>query len=221
MFQQLRPSKLTFCDKMKSLTINHKMISRKKYSSFTQILINIFLHLAIFLFLLEILLIPEAPQFVGKGLLLRYLIIAFLLSFLFPFLFFTKRWKGNYPFLADSLYLSVFVLDMFGNSFNLYSRFFYFDLIPHFLSTGVLTVLLGLFFFKRKLSNLHFSFLIIGLATFIHLGLEILEFSQDVLANTHNVRGASDTINDLLVGVLGSFLASFLLMRKRKREFIV
>jgi hypothetical protein len=44
----------------------------------------------------------------------------------------------------------------------------------------------------------------LGVANTIHLGLEAQEYYTDVLFGTHNVRGVSDTVNDLAAGLTGT-----------------
>lgn len=88
---------------------------------------------------------------------------------------------------------------MAGNSFNLYDRFYDFDLIPHFHGTGAIALVF--------LSGFGLSFLSgIGLANIIHVLLEAQEYYTDVFFQTHNVRGVFDVVNDLFVGVLATFI---------------
>lgn len=180
------------------------------------IFINILIRLAILYFLAEVLFNPLDPRFAGKAIPIRNLVIVISLSLLFPILYYGKK-KGwfdfahhKYPFWLDNLYLSIFALDMAGNSFNLYDSIFYFDLVPHFYGTGVVTVvLLGAF-------GLNFTGSV-GLANIIHMALEAQEFYTDVLFGTHNVRGAFDTVNDLTVGLLGAIIyAVFYFLWRRK-----
>lgn len=161
------------------------------------LILNIAIRLSIFYFLGEVLLFPDDPRFAGKAIPLRNFIIVITLSLIFPILYFLKKKWRHYPFWWDNLYLSIFWLDMAGNSFNLYDSYFYFDLIPHFHSTASLAaVLLGAFGFSYWGG--------IGFANIIHLLLEAQEYYTDVLFKTHNVRGTFDVVNDLVVGVLGT-----------------
>lgn len=163
------------------------------------LIINILIRLSILYFLGEVLLFPDDPRFAGKAIPIRNLIIVISLSLLFPILYFWKKKWGKYPFWWDNLYLSIFFLDMAGNSFNLYDSYFYFDLIPHFHSTAALAaVLLGAFSFSFWGG--------VGLANIIHMLLEAQEYYTDVFLGTHNVRGTFDVVNDLLVGILGTII---------------
>lgn len=177
------------------------------------LIINILIRLSILYFLGEVLLFPDDPRFAGKAIPIRNFIIVISLSLLFPVLYFwKKKWK-SYPFWFDNLYLSIFWLDMAGNSFNLYDRYFYFDLIPHFHGTGaVAAVLLGAFGWTFWGG--------VGLANIIHMLLEAQEYYTDVFLETHNVRGVFDVVNDLLVGVIGTIVYGLIYLwftKRRKR----
>lgn len=184
------------------------------------IFINIAIRIAIFYFLAEVLLFPDDPRFAGKAIPIRNFIIVITLSLLFPFLYYLSK-KGKihlnglskYPFALDSLYLSIFALDMLGNSLNLYDTIFYFDLIPHFHGPGAVAVVL--------LSVLAISPLAaLGVTTTVHTFLEAQEYYTDVLFQTHNVRGIFDVVNDLLAGIFGAavyMLVFFLYKRLNKK----
>lgn len=163
------------------------------------LIFNILIRLSIVYFLGEVMLFSDDPRFAGKAIPIRNFIIVITLSLLFPILYFWKRKWGRYPFWWDSLYLSIFWLDMAGNSFNLYDSYFYFDLIPHFHGTGALAAVLvgafGMSFWGG-----------VGAVNIIHMLLEAQEYYTDVFLGTHNVRGTSDPINDLLVGILGTII---------------
>lgn len=170
------------------------------------LLFNIAIRLSIIYFLGEVLLFPDDPRFAGKAIPIRNLIIVITLSLLFPFFHFLKKRSSQvrlgwskYPVWMDNLYLSIFWLDMAGNSFNLYDSYFYFDLLPHFHSTAALAVvLLGAFGFSFWSG--------VGVANIIHMLLEAQEYYTDVLFGTHNVRGTFDVVNDLMVGILGTLI---------------
>lgn len=181
--------------------------------------VNILLRLAIAYFLIEAILLPNDPRFAGKAIPLRNLIIVGGLSMLFPMLWWIRnkanerkaKAKADYPFGTDILYLSIFALDMAGNSFNLYDTVNGFDLLAHFHGTGALAAVVLLIFAARKaagkinVTGKELLLLAIGTATIVHVALEAQEYYTDVLAGTHNVGGISDTVNDLIAGLIGSF----------------
>jgi hypothetical protein len=176
------------------------------------ILVNVALRLSILYFLGEGLLFSDDPRFAGKAIPVRNAIIVLTFSLLFPVLHrWTERWS-HYPFWLDNLYLSIFWLDMAGNSFNLYDRYYYFDLVPHFHGPAALALVLLAGFGLQWLAAL-------GTAHIVHTLLEIQEYYTDVLLGTHNVRGVEDTINDLAAGLVGMmvYLGLYALCRQLRR----
>lgn len=167
---------------------------------------NLLIRLSIFYFLAEVMLFQDDPRFAGKAIPIRNLIIVVTLSLLFPFFHFIKKKWAKYPVWFDNLYLSIFWLDMAGNSLDLYDSYFYFDLFAHFHGSGAFAAfLLGAFNFSALSSIL--------IANLIHGLLEGQEIFTDVFFGTHNVRGSFDTINDMIAGVLGTFVYAGLTYR--------
>lgn len=118
---------------------------------------------------------------------------------LFPVLHrFVRSWKA-YPFWFDSLYLSIFFLDMAGNSVNAYNTRPGFDLLTHWYGPGALAVVLMGAFAIGPLAAAGFS-------TMLHTLLEVQEIYGDQVLGTKNVRGIMDTANDLMAGLVGATL---------------
>lgn len=173
---------------------------QERLSGATGIAANLALRLSILYFLVEVLLKPNDPRFAGKAIPIRNAIIVVTFTSLFPALrWIARRWR-RYPVWLDNLYLSIFWLDMAGNSFDLYDRYYHFDLIPHFHGTGALAVVV------RGLGMSPLG--AFGVANTIHGGLEAQEYLTDVFFGTHNVRGLSDTVGDLAAGLAGTIVYS-------------
>jgi hypothetical protein len=160
------------------------------------VVINIALRVGLVVFLADAILNADDSRFAGKGIGSRGSIVL-PLSLLLPALYFTRRRGKPYPFWMDNLYLSIFALDLGGNSFDLYNSYRHFDLVPHAHGTGAATVVLAWLLRQPMLSA-------VGLATVLHIALEAQEYYSDVLFGLGNVRGTWDVVNDLVVGVLGS-----------------
>jgi hypothetical protein len=159
--------------------------------------VNVLLRASIGYFLAEVLRNPKDPRFAGKAIPIRNLIIVGGLSLLFPALHVVRRRWRRYPVWTDNLWLSLFWLDMAGNSFNLYDRYTHFDLIPHFHGTGASAVAL-----QRGFGLTRGRAFVI--ATALHSALEAQEYATDVFFGTHNVRGWWDSAGDLAAGFLGA-----------------
>ncbi len=138
-------------------------------------------------------------RYSGKSLGPRDVLISFGFAMVFP-LFWKLRYQKKdwsaYPWWYDDLYLSIFFVDMLGNSLNLYNTWEHWDHIPHFHGPGALALVIAGAFGEPIVSA-------IGISTLLHVILEIQEFYGDVILHTHNVRDTQDSMNDLLFGVLG------------------
>jgi hypothetical protein len=170
------------------------------------IALNALLRASIAAFLADTLLHPHDPRYEGKAIPLRNLVVVGSLSLTFPLLYLWQRqrrrlgsrpgWR-RYPVWSDDLFLSIFWLDMAGNFFDLYDRYFHFDLIPHAHGSGALGAVLLNAFKMQPLAAF-------GVANGIHGLLEAQEILTDVFCGTHNVRGAWDSIGDLGAGLIGT-----------------
>ncbi|HEY7625354.1 MAG TPA: hypothetical protein VIA63_10040 [Candidatus Limnocylindria bacterium] len=168
--------------------------------------VNIGLRLAILVFTVDALINAADDRFAGKALGPRNVGILLGLSLLFPLLQAVRgQWK-RYPMWYDNLYLSIFALDMAGNSLNLYNTVEWWDHVPHFHGPGALAIVLMGAFGMSVLAAA-------GLTTILHTALETQEYYGDVLLHTHNVKGIADTVNDELFALAGVLVYLFVFTR--------
>lgn len=177
-------------------------------------LVNLALRASILVFTVDALVHAGDERFTGKALGPRNVGILLGLSMLFPILHFIYRRWSRYPVWYDDLYLSIFALDMAGNTLDLYNSIEWWDHIPHFHGPGALAIVLMGVFGLPALAGLGFS-------TFLHVVLEVQEYYGDVILHTHNVKGIADTVNDLAFGVTGvvvyTLIASRWMYLRRRR----
>jgi hypothetical protein len=175
--------------------------------------VNVGLRLSLVVMLVEVLrAAPSDPRFLDKGIGVRGVAVMLPASLLVPILWLRRR--GPYPVWVDNLYLSVLVLDLGGNVFDLYNRYQHFDLIPHAHGGGSMTVIAAWLFRIPMLRA-------VVIATLGHALLEAQENLSDLLLGTRNVRGTWDTVGDLLAGIVGSVaygLPYLFLVRRAGRE---
>ena len=172
--------------------------------------LNALLRVALVYFTLEAALNPHDPRFEGKNLVARNVVVLGLALVLPAVQLMRRRWE-QYPVWYDALYLSIFAVDMLGNSLNLFDTRANFDVIPHFHGPGALAVVFagafGLGFWPA-----------IGVANLLHALLEGQEWLGDWLFGSRNVRGVWDSVRDLAVGVVGSLVYPLVWRRLRGRE---
>ncbi len=157
---------------------------------------------------------PDDPRWADVGLGIRTAVILALASMVIPAWHIWRRRGLAYPVWMDNLYLSTFVLDLVGNYFDLYDTYATFHLIPHAVNTGAFTVVTGWLLGTSMLSAF-------GLANTLHILWEAQEAYGDLIFGTQNVLGLFDTINDLLVGVVGAAmycLCYYWFVRRAGRE---
>ncbi len=159
--------------------------------------INAMLRICMVYYLSEVLRYPHDHRFEGKALPVRNLLMVGSFTMLFPFRHLTFLRRGRYPIWLDNLYLSIFWLDMAGNSLDLYDRYLHFDLLPHSYGPGAAAVVLQEVLGLPALGAF-------GVANLLHILLEAQEYYTDVVFGTRNVRGRWDTAGDLLAGLVGT-----------------
>jgi hypothetical protein len=168
--------------------------------------VNAALRLAMLALLAEVLRArPDDHRFAGKGIAVRFTAIALPATLLVPVAWWRRRRRAvsrglplePYPAWIDSLYVSLFALDLAGNVFDLYDRHKHFDLIPHAHGGGAIAVTAAWLF--RWPASRAAAASIAG-----HAVLEAQEYASDVAFGLRNVRGWWDTAGDLAAGAVGT-----------------
>lgn len=164
----------------------------------------------------------DDPRYFGKGIGVRFGLVALPSSLLVPVLWLRMRRSRRaaglsadpYPFWMDDLWISLLALDLAGNVFNLYDRHKHFDLMPHAHGTGALTVVVA---WLLRLPPRR----AIAVASVLHGLLEAQEYASDKAFGFRNVRGWWDVAGDLSAGAVGSVayaVAYERLVRRAGRE---
>lgn len=130
-----------------------------------------------------------------------------------------KLFKDKINSEMEFIYIVFIILAHFlGSVVNLYKYIWWYDLFAHFLS-GILTSILALIIMnwfkvyndKNRLFNIIF---IISFTLMIASFWEFLEYGADTFLNMnvqHSIEtGVSDTMDDMLIANLGSFIVSFI-----------
>lgn len=162
--------------------------------------VNVGLRAAMLAMLAEVLRArPDDPRFAGKGIAVRFAAAGLPATMLVPALWLGRGRREPYPFWVDSLYVSLFALDLAGNVLDLYDRHKHFDLVPHTHGGGAIAVtaaaLLGWPAGKAA-----------GASIAGHALLEAQEYASDVVFGLRNVRGWRDVVGDLGSGMVGAFV---------------
>ena len=167
--------------------------------------------------LLTGLLFPDIPGVAGKGWTERC--IGYPLSALVvPAIWALRGRQGRYPYLADALLVTPFVLDLSGNLVNLYDTFQQFDDILHFVNWTFLVAALVLFVASQGLPRWNLVLLGSGFGAMAIIAWEAVEWIVQEMGTTGLQLTYDDTVGDLVLstsgGVLGAAVTAALLERR-------
>jgi hypothetical protein len=202
-----------------SATVVGKAVGQQTPARKLGVATNILLRLAIAGFMVDTYVRANQPQYQGKGLAIRNIVVIGTGSLLLPGLHLRCCRGQRYPVWADNLYLSMYAGDMLGNAANIYDRWYWYDWLTHFTGTGASALALGLVLMRLPQTagagvraNAWRAWWITNL---VHGGLELQEWLTDVFGGTRNVHGAGDAAHDLGMGLLGSTVYLWLGVRQR------
>lgn len=161
-------------------------------------LVNGLLRIAILAMSVDAIVNANDQRFAGKALAPRDVLISFGFAMLFPLFwrlrYHERQWR-EYPWWFDSLYLSLFAFDMAGNSLGLYNAYTgVFNDITHTYGNGALMIVLAGAFGFTTLEAM-------GLATMLHLTLQLEEYYGDVFLHTHNIVGIAGEYQQFVGGL--------------------
>ena len=157
--------------------------------------------------LLAGLLFPEIPGVAGKGWPERcvgYPISALVV----PIIWMLRGRRSRYPYLADALLVTPFVLDLSGNLVNLYDTFEQFDDILHFANWTFLVAALVLFVAPQGLARWNLVLLGSGFGAMAIIAWEAVEWVVQEMGTTGLQLTYDDTVGDLVLSASGGVLGA-------------
>src|SRR5512140_1542904 len=169
--------------------------------------VNALLRIAILAMSVDAIVNAGDSRYSGKALAPRDVIISLGFAMLFPLLW-RLRYRGRewreYPWWFDSLYLSLFAFDMLGNSLRLYNSLpGAFNDVTHTYGNFALTIVLAGAFGFTTLEAM-------GLATMLHVVLQVEELYGDIFLHTHNILGIELEYQQFVGGMAAVLVAGAL-----------
>ena len=153
-------------------------------------------------------------QFEGKGFGYR-LIVYPLLMLIVPFIWWRRHRDSDLPWGAFALIMSPFLVDVTGNTVNLYDSVDWWDNANHFFNWMLLLWGCGLLLrliWKGPTWGLVLT--ITGLGAILAVGWEIGEWYTFIRRGTELDGAYEDTLSDELLGTLGALVAALIVGRK-------
>jgi peptidoglycan/LPS O-acetylase OafA/YrhL len=154
-------------------------------------------------------------QYDGKGFGWRLLAYPVLMLAV-PLLWRLLRRGEPVPWGAVSLVWLAFLLDVSGNTADLFDQLAWWDDAMHFLNWGLLCGGLGLMLVPRRLPAWLVVLVVAGLGALLAIGWELGEWYTFIRRGVELDTAYEDTLGDLALGTLGATLAGVALARHRR-----
>lgn len=147
-------------------------------------------------------------QYDGKG--FGYRLVLYPLMMLVPLLA-CWRWRDTIPWGAIALIWSPFLLDVTGNTLDLFDAVVWWDDAMHFVSWALLSAGLGLLLVDRHGPRWRQVVLVTGLGAMLAIGWELGEWWTFIRRGVELDTAYQDTLADEALGTLGALLAGLVL----------
>jgi hypothetical protein len=155
---------------------------------------------------------PDLPQFEGKafaGRAIAYPIAVLLVPAIWWLL--RRRRPIEFPYTLDILWTLPFLIDVTGNTADLYDTIGWWDDANHFVNWGILVAAFGQLLIRLPIGRLEAAALAIGFGAVTALLWEFSEYLTFIRFNEEEFRTAyTDTLGDLALGLGGSVVAAVL-----------
>jgi hypothetical protein len=156
--------------------------------------------------------LPDLPQFEGKamaGRAIAYPIAVLLVPAVWWLL--NRRRRIEYPYVLDILWTLPFLIDVTGNSADLYDTVGWWDDANHFVNWALLVAAFGQLLILLPVGRIAAAGLAVGFGALTAVLWEFAEYITFIRTNEEELRTAyEDTLGDLALGISGSVVAAIL-----------
>ncbi len=159
--------------------------------------------------LLALVVFSGAPQFEGKAFAWRLAIYP-LAGLIVPAGWLLAHRPRPYPHAVDILLVAPFLIDVLGNTLDLYDTIWWWDDANHFVNWALLSGAFGLLLRRGRLSRWPFYGLVAGFGGTTAILWELAEYFAFIRNSPEVATAYTDTLGDLVLGVSGSIVAALL-----------
>jgi hypothetical protein len=164
------------------------------------------------------------PQFAGKGFGAR--LVAYpLLMLLVPALWALARrlrrepLTSAVPWSGFALVMAPFLIDVTGNTLNLYDTIAWWDDVNHLVNWFLLCCGIGVLLLRTAISPpWALGLVVVGSGSLLALGWELGEWYTFIRHGTELATAYEDTLGDQALGTVGAVLAGLLVVRLARRR---
>ena len=157
---------------------------------------------------------PDLPQFEGKAMAGRAIVYP-LAVLVVPVVwwFLNRRRRVEYPYALDILWTLPFLIDVSGNTANLYDTVDWWDDANHFVNWAILVAAFGELLVRLPVGRVAVAGLQVGFGALTAVLWEFAEYITFIRNNEDELRTAyTDTLGDLALGLGGSLVAAALIV---------
>ncbi len=162
--------------------------------------------------------LSDLPQFEGKGFGAR--LVAYpLMMLLLPAALLARRTNhAPFPWTPVALVMTPFLVDVTGNTLDLYDSLVWWDDANHFVNWALLCGGLGLLLRGAVTSRAALVGLVTGTGAVLAVLWEVGEWWTFIRHGTELATAYEDTLGDEVLGTLGALVAGLVLARRRPPE---
>ena len=159
-------------------------------------------------------LFPDLPQFDGKAFGSR--LVAYPVMMSLPVLVWWLARRRDLPWLGFTLIGIPFLVDVTGNTLDLYDTVVWWDDANHFVNWFFLLTGIGLIIGQAVQPDWALVLLVTGLGAVLAIGWELGEWYTFIRHGTELDTAYEDTLGDESLGTLGALLAGIVVARVRR-----
>jgi hypothetical protein len=122
-----------------------------------------------------------------------------------------RRRQIEYPYALDILWTLPFLIDVSGNTADLYDTVEWWDDANHFVNWAILVAAFGQLLIRLPVGRIAAAGLAVGFGALTAVLWEFTEYITFIRTNEEELRTAyEDTLGDLALGISGSIVAAVL-----------
>jgi hypothetical protein len=118
-----------------------------------------------------------------------------------------------YPYVLDILLVSAFLVDVLGNTFDLYDSVSWWDDLNHFVNWALLSLAVGQLVLRFRVPRFEAFVLVVGVGAIAAILWELAEYVAFIRNSDELDTAYTDTLGDMMLGLGGSAVAALLTTR--------
>ncbi|HET9461127.1 MAG TPA: hypothetical protein VFO56_04255 [Gaiellaceae bacterium] len=116
-----------------------------------------------------------------------------------------------YPYALDILLVSPFLVDVVGNTLDLYDSISWWDDLNHFVNWGLLSLAVGLLLVRLRIRRFEAFVIVVGVGAVAAILWELAEYVAFIRNSDELDTAYTDTLGDMMLGLGGATVAATLI----------